>query len=91
MNSSQSKIREFWERCIMQTMFVRARFREKHPLYYTETGTLVFDARGISPDEKMFVVYTFAICDLIAQEFGFDHVNPVTVDGIITWQKGGEA
>ena len=91
MNSSQSDIREFWESCISETMFLRGHCLNRPSLYYTENGSLVLDARPINPVDISVVESAAVVCDIIAKECGFSQDTSVAVDYLFIWKKGGTA
>lgn len=91
MSSSQSSIKEFWERCIAETMFLRGHCRQQPYLYYTESGSLVLDARPVSPADRDVIDAIFVTCDIVAGLFGFYEDVSSPDDGLHVWKKGGDA
>lgn len=90
MNSSQSNARKFWEHCIFGTMFFRSRCRMKPSLYYTDAGSMVLDARNMSPSNPELLNAISFTCDQIAADYGFSEDLSVEVDGLFVWKEGGD-
>lgn len=91
MSSSQSNIRAFWERCISETMFLRGHCHVRPSLYYTESGSLVLDTRQSAPEDREAVHAVVVICDLVADDCGFDMVCSREHRDLYVWRKGGAA
>lgn len=91
MISSQSDVRKVWEHCILSTTFFRSRCRKKPYLFYTDAGSMVLDAREMSPSNPELLNAISFTCDLIADEYGFSQDLSVEVDNLYVWKKGGEA
>lgn len=90
MNSSLNDIRKFWEHCIYETMFLRGHCINRPSLYFTESGSLVLDARPVNPVDTTVVNAVAVICDLIAEECGYRQDTSVSVTGLSVWKEGGD-
>lgn len=91
MNSSQSSIHKLWTRCIFDTASWRSRCPNRPSLYYTETGTLVLDARSMLPRDPELLNAIVFTCDIAAADYGFTQDLSVDDDNLFVWQKGGDA
>lgn len=91
MNSSLNDIRKLWEQCISETMFLRGHCHNRPLLYFTESGSLVLDARPINPVDISVVESAAVVCDIIAEECGFSQDTSVAVNYLFVWKKGGAA
>lgn len=88
MSSSQSDVRKVWEHCIFGTMFFRSRCHKRPLLYYTDDGSMVLDAREMSPSYPELLNAISFTCDLIAGEYGFYQDLSVEVDNLFVWKEG---
>lgn len=91
MSSSQSNAQKLWEQCIFGTMFLRGHCINRPSLYFTESGSLVLDARPVNPVDTTVVNAVAVICDLIAEECGYRQDTSVSVTGLSVWVEGGAA
>lgn len=91
MSSSQSNAQKLWEQCIFGTMFLRGHCINRPSLYFTESGSLVLDARPVNPVDTTVVDAVAVICDLIAEECGYRQDTSVSVTGLSVWVEGGAA
>jgi len=90
MSSSQSNAQKLWEQCIFGTMFLRGHCINRPSLYFTESGSLVLDARPVNPVDTTVVNAVAVICDLIAEECGYRQDTSVSVTGLSVWREGGD-
>lgn len=86
--SIQSDVLKFWEDCICATMFLRGRCHQRPSIYFTESGSLVLDARPLNPGDAGIFFAIYVTCDQIAREYGFDLVETIEIDGLRVWKKG---
>ena len=91
MNSSQSNVRALWERCIFGTMFLRGRCHQRPSLYFTESGSLILDARPVCSRDTSLVNAVIITCGLFAEDSGFWRDESVYVEGLAVWKEGGAA
>lgn len=91
MNSSLNEVRALWERCIFDTMRQRQLSGFRSTLYYTEDGSIVFDAKQSLLADLVFVDNAAAIIDAIVKVSGFVIVNLYDPANVWVWKKGGEA
>lgn len=91
MNNSPNNIYKIWEHCIYDTIFLRIRCHNRPSLYYTESGSLILDARPINPVDISVVKSIAIVCDIIAEEYGFSQDTSVAEDYLFVWKKGGAA
>lgn len=89
MSSSPSNARKFWEHCIFGTMFARNHCNPRPYLYFTESGSVVLDARPVYPAYETVTNAIATMCDLIAKECGFSQDMSVSVAGLYVWKEGG--
>ena len=90
MSSSLSNVQKLWGQCIFETMFLRCHCHNRPSLYYTESGSLVLDARPVNPVDTTVVNAVAVICDLIAEECGYRQDTSVSVTGLSVWREGGD-
>lgn len=91
MSSSQSNAQELWKQCINATMFLRGHCHSKPSLFFTETGSVVLDARSMDPEDREVIHAVVVVCDLLAEDCGFDMVCSREFHDMYVWQKGGAA
>lgn len=91
MSSSQNDARKVWEHCLFGTMFFRSKCRKRPSLYYTDDGSMVLDAREMSPSNPELLNAISFTCDSIAADYGFSEDMSVEVDNLFVWKKGGTA
>lgn len=91
MSSSQSNAQKLWEQCIFGTMFLRGHCINRPSLYFTESGSMVLDARPVNPVDISVVESAAVVCDLIAENYGFSQDKSVGEDYLFIWKKGGAA
>lgn len=91
MSSSQNDVRRVWESCIFATMFFRRKCSQRPSLFYTDAGSMVLDAREMSPSNPELLNAISFTCESIAADYGFSQDLSVEVDNLFVWKKGGEA
>lgn len=90
MSSSPSNTQELWEQCIKAVMLLRRHCHKRPSVYFTESGSLVLDARPVNPVDRDIVNAIFVTCDLIANDYGFYQDVSNSVADLYVWKKGGE-
>lgn len=91
MSSSQSNAQELWKKCINQSMFLRNHCHSKPSLFFTESNSVVLDARSMDPEDREVIHAVVVVCDLLAEDCGFDMVCPREFHDMYVWKKGGAA
>lgn len=91
MSSIQSSIRELWESCISETMFLRSRCHNRPYLYITESGSMTLDARPVNQADETIINAVAVICSLIAEDYGFSLDCAYEFEGLYIWKKGGQS
>ena len=89
MSSVQSSIRDLWECCISETMFLRGRCHNRPYLYITESGSLALDARPVDKVDETIINAIAVICSLIAEDYDFSLDCTNEFEGLYIWKKGG--
>lgn len=87
MNDSQSDIRKLWERCVAETMFLRGCCLQRPSLYYTESGSVILDARPLNHVDEDILFAVFVTCDQLAEMYGFILNESLGDNALYIWQK----
>lgn len=83
-------IKQFWERCILDTMAVRTRCGVRPSLYYTEGGELVLRVYGSASERDRQLCSRVALCiDELAPLYGYERTEPCDGDGWYVWSGTG--
>lgn len=91
MGSVKSSIREMWECCISETMFLRGRCHKRPYLYITESGFMALDARPVNQVDETIINAVTVICSLIAKDYGFSLDCAYEFEGLYIWKKGDQS
>lgn len=91
MSSVQSSIRELWECCISETMFLRGRCHNRPYIYITESGSLALDARPVDKFDETNIKVIAVICSVIAEDYGFSLDSTNELEGLYIWKEGGQS